>query len=405
MFNQREWIFLVSLIVLASCSFHSPPPEVDKQPSIEPPKEKEVLTEEIPKIEEPQNLDLDFQKSLNQIWSNYYADSFNETKTINVYIATNRKLEGTNFGCSNLTFGVDREERLKDSQYRIGVCRVNVPKNHTTGEVKFENDPRSDSHQFYKMVGVKGILEDQFLTHLKQSKRIPLIFVHGFNVRYQDAILRVAQIAYDLKYQGPVLLFSWPAGARDGFLDETLINKTYQANKENAQLSVKAFKNYLQKFFVNKIPVNIVVHSMGHQVALPALKELSIKNSGSDFLVNELILNAPDYEVYNFQETASLVKKITKRITLYCSYNDKAMVASSSYNKNVRLGACANIDDVDTINVGQIDDKTFGLGHSYYSSRAVLTDVFQVLIGIDADKRLFIKKSEPNTTEKFYLRN
>lgn len=405
MSGHRGWIIFLSLVSLVSCAFNQSLPEEVKPPEVEITKKVETSQIESPKTEEPQNLDLEFQKSLNQIWSNYYVDSFNETRAINVFIATNRKLEGTNFGCSNQVFGVEREERLKDSQYRIGVCRVNVPKNHSTGEVNFQVDPRSDSHQFYKMVGVKGILEDQFLNYLKQSKRIPLVFVHGFNVRYQDAILRAAQIAYDLKYQGPILLFTWPAGARDGFLDETLINKTYQINRDNAQNSIKAFKNYLQKFFVNKIPVNLVIHSMGHQVALPALKELGTKNMGSDFLVNELILNAPDYEVYNFQETASLVKRIAKRITLYCSYNDKAMVASSSYNKNNRLGACANIDDVDTINVSQIDDKTFGLGHSYYSSRAVLTDVFQVLIGIEADKRLFIKRSEPNTTEKYYLRN
>ena len=405
MIGRVKWIYFLNLFIISSCAFQSKESVENKPETTEVVKEVETPKVELPKIEEPQNLDLEFQKSLNQIWGNYFIDSFNETKTINVFVATNRKLEGNNFGCSNQVFGVEREDRLKDSQYRIGICRVNVPKNHSTGEVNFQTDPRSDSHQFYKMVGAKGILEDQFINFLKQSKRIPLIFIHGFNVRYQDAILRTSQIAYDLKYQGPILLFTWPAGARDGFLDETLVNKTYQQNKENALNSIKAFKNYLQKFSSNKIPVNILVHSMGHQVVLPALKELSLKSNGNEFLVNELILNAPDYEVYNFQETATTVKNIAKRITLYCSYNDKAMVASSSFNKNNRLGACANIDDVDTINVSQIDDKTFGIGHSYYSSRAVLTDVFQVLIGIEADKRLFIKKSEPNTTEKYYLRN
>jgi hypothetical protein len=80
------------------------------------------------------------------------------------------------------------------------------------------------------------------------------------------------------------------------------------------------------------------------------------------------------------------------------------MVASETYNKNERLGACTFSEDVDSINVGLIEDLNAGLGHSYYSSRAILTDVFQVLLGLDAEKRLFIRKSEPNSTEKYFLR-
>jgi esterase/lipase superfamily enzyme len=144
---------------------------------------------------------------------------------------------------------------------------------------------------------------------------------------------------------------------------------------------------------------------MGHQVVLPALKEFTGSGT-SKSVVNELILNAPDFEASEFVKLIENIKETSKRITLYCSYNDKAMVASESYNKNERLGACTFSENLDTINVSLIDAPTMGLGigHSYYSSRAILGDVFQVLLGIDAEKRLFIRKSEPNSTEKFYLR-
>ena len=80
------------------------------------------------------------------------------------------------------------------------------------------------------------------------------------------------------------------------------------------------------------------------------------------------------------------------------------MTASETYNKTERLGACTYSENVDSINVGLIEALSSGLGHSYYSSRAIITDVFQVLLGIDAEKRLFIRKSEPNSTEKYFLR-
>jgi len=80
------------------------------------------------------------------------------------------------------------------------------------------------------------------------------------------------------------------------------------------------------------------------------------------------------------------------------------MAASKTFNSNGSLGECTFSEDFDTINVSAVDDSTLGLGHSYYSSRAILTDVFQNLIGISADRRLFIIKSEPDSTEKYLLR-
>ena len=61
------------------------------------------------------------------------------------------------------------------------------------------------------------------MSAIKKMGRTPLVFVHGFNVRYQEAVLRAAQINYDLKYQGPIILFSWPAGAGDGFFDDKFL--------------------------------------------------------------------------------------------------------------------------------------------------------------------------------------
>ena len=64
----------------------------------------------------------------------------------------------------------------------------------------------------------------------------------------------------------------------------------------------------------------------------------------------------------------------------------------------------ASLPGVDIINVGEIDASALGLGHGYYASRPILTDIFQTLLGISADHRLFIRKSEPSGAEDFFLR-
>lgn len=342
-----------------------------------------------------------FNKNITNLWDGYFSKTFDQTSAVNVFVVTNRKNKANEFGCDQTSFNAEYETKLK-----FGVCQISVPKNHNIGEIEVASEGKKSTQNYFKNLGAKTLLQEEMITFLKNSKRDPLVFVHGFNVPYSEAVLRASQIAYDLKYQGPVILFTWPAGAASegGFFEETLINKTYQDNFANARDSVFIFKNFINELQKNDIKINLIVHSMGHQVVLPALDKIG----ESDFKnppINKLILNAPDFEVNQFKKTLSTIKKTAKQITVYCSNNDRAMSASKIFNKNDRLGACAAIEDIDVINVSAIDDPSFaGLGHGYYSSRAILIDVFQNLLGIEASKRLFIKKAEVNGKEKYFLR-
>lgn len=386
---KRSALLIFFILLLSACS--SEPVATPKAEVITPPVVNNTPVAEAPP--EITNLDEKFQNDLKPIWENYFKEDYTDTRAVDVFVVTNRKSKTGNFGCTNATYGVDFDKGTS-----FGACKVNVPKNHSTGELTFTKDGRQSSHDFFKILSARAFSETTVLDYLKKTKRNPLVFVHGFNVRYEEALLRAAQIAYDLKYQGPVILFSWPSGAGDGFFDEQFITRTYESNGQNAKSSILAFKNFLTSLANANLKVNLLVHSMGHQVVLPALRDLHKS------VINELVLNAPDYEASEFLRLIENIKETSKRITLYCSYNDKAMTASQTLNKNQRMGACTFSEDLDTINVGLIDDPALGLGHGYYSSRAILSDVFQVLLGIDAEKRLFIRKSEPNSTEKFYLR-
>ena len=346
----------------------------------------------------PPNFDDEFQKSLSKIWGNYFIENYSDTRAIDVLVITNRKLKTENFGCTNDQLGV-----TPDTSAHFGVCKINVPKNHSTGQIPLTKDGRQSSHEFFKILNSRTLTQAAMFEYLKKTDRYPLVFVHGFNLRYEDAVLRASQIAYDLKYQGPIVLFSWPAGAGDGFLDEQMITRTYDSNLKNAKESIGAFKDFLNQLKLNNLKVNLVVHSMGHQIVLPALRDFSTLNPDAK-IINELILNAPDFAADEFINIADMVKDNSKRITIYCSYNDRAMTASEFYNKNPRFGACAFSEKIDSINVSLVDAPSLGLGHGYYSSRAILGDVFQVLLGIEAERRLFIRKSEPNSTEKYFLR-
>jgi esterase/lipase superfamily enzyme len=341
------------------------------------------------------------QKNLQHIWGEYFKRDFNQTEALDVMVATNRRSISDSFGCYDKSFAVSGDNQLK-----FGLCKISVPKNHANAEIPFSEDSRKSSNDYFKILDGQSLSEQDFIKSLKQSKYPVLIFVHGFNVKYQEAVLRASGLAYDLKYQGPIILFSWPSGSKDGVVESTLLNRTYYNNLVSAHNSIEVFKNFLLKLKENNIEINLMVHSMGHEVVLPALAQINQENlAGSNkILINHLILNAPDFEVMEFKKISQNLQAISANITLYCSSNDKAMIASKTFNNSDRLGACSFSEGFDMINVGLVDDNTFSLGHGYYSSREILTDIFQTLIGITPDKRLFVIKGEANSNEKYFLR-
>jgi len=341
----------------------------------------------------PENI----RKALNELMKESYSD----TQAVDVLYVTNRAAVGDAAECNDDSFGVDRS-----STVFFGVCRLNVAKRHGVGGFEVAPHPRSDPHKYFRVMSQANLDENGFKDFLLQKRPADvLVFIHGFNVKFQEAVLRAAQIAYDLKFQGPVVLFSWPAGAGSGMLDSALINRTYESNRLNAANSIDRAAAFFKTLAGLGMTTHILVHSMGHQVVLPALGKAapSIEHP----FIGELILNAPDIPVRDFQNLAPKIKTLADRVTVYCSYNDNAIAASETYNKNRRLGGCERTAGIDVINVGEIDAPALGiggLGHGYYASRPILTDIYQVLLGIEAEKRLFIRKSEPNSTEDFYLR-
>jgi esterase/lipase superfamily enzyme len=328
------------------------------------------------------------------------AEPYDDTRAIEVVYATNRAPGKDAAGCSDQTYGVDFSSAVS-----YGVCRVNVPKRHKVGGFEPAPDPRADPHKYFRVLGHARFQPEELPARLDPAGSGLLVFVHGFNVKFDEAVLRAAQIAYDLKFQGKVVLYTWPAGPKDGMFGGTLINKTYEFNKGNAARSVPLAADFFRAVADAGGEAHVLVHSMGHQVVVPALGSVS-QEKGRRFL-GELLLNAPDIDLNAFTASAPALRNAARRVTVYCSYNDNAIAASEVFNKGRRLGGCELVNGVDVINVGEIDAPALGvggLGHGYYAGRPILTDIFETLLGIDAGRRLFVRKSEINSTGNYYLR-
>lgn len=326
-------------------------------------------------------------------------DPFDETKNLNVHFVTTRREMGAKDRCEGNSFGF-----ITDINPHYGICIVNVPAKHIIGDISLDNN--QDKNTFFQFKGRVNTDDKEFLSKIKSSaSEEVLVFVHGFNVNFDEAVLRAGQIKYDLKFPGEVIVYSWPAGADSGILGQVMVKSTYDLNFTEAKINREPFAKFLNDIAGIGKKIHLVVHSMGHQVVLPSLSSLT--KSGKSKYIQELILNAPDFDKNEFELILSDLNKSAERITLYCSPGDNALVASQKVNGAPRAGMCFKYSGVDVINVNEVDDPVLGvggLGHGYYSSRPILTDIYQVLLGVSVEKRLFIRKSGPKNGENFVLR-
>ena len=116
------------------------------------------------------------------------------------------------------------------------------------------------------------------------------VFVHGFNVSFENALRRAAQIAYDLNFDGTAFLFSWPSRGSMW---------SYASDRESAEIAVDHLKEFLEKIVAETQPskIHLIAHSMGNVVLLNALEKIKLSQGNQPNLrFAEIILHSPDVD-------------------------------------------------------------------------------------------------------------
>jgi esterase/lipase superfamily enzyme len=224
---------------------------------------------------------------------------------------------------------------------------------------------------------------DEFYADLRAcvdqtTRKEAFVFIHGYNVGFETAVRRTAQIAYDLKFEGAAIAYSWPS--QEGLL-------SYTVDETNVDWTVPHLKEFLQGVAQRSgaKSVHLVAHSMGNRALIWALREMVMEQKADCPKFNEVVLTAPDIDADKFQrDLAPAIVNAASRVTLYASSNDEALVASRKVHGYRRAGESGEtmvvIPGVDTVDVSEVD-TTF-VGHSYYGSNStVLADLFELMQG------------------------
>ena len=203
-----------------------------------------------------------------------------------------------------------------------------------------------------------------------------LVFVHGYNTDFNEALLRAGQISFDLEFDGVILPFIWASKGTLG---------GYNHDQRRAAAAVPYLKTMIAAL-ARELPgtkIHFIAHSMGNRVLLGALQELAADDIAwakvfGKLRLGEVILAHPDVDAENFRAAATRLAKRKVRPTLYASKNDWALWASKLLLGRSRAGALnITAPGVDTIDISGMTaaDKPwygFGLNHAVFVRNPVL---------------------------------
>jgi len=203
-----------------------------------------------------------------------------------------------------------------------------------------------------------------------------VVFVHGFNMSFDDSAVRFAQIVWDLQYKGLPVLFSWPS--RGAVID-------YAYDRDSALGARDAFLDLLSNLRdTHKIStVHVIAHSMGNFLVLDALTRVAKSPSPA---MGQLIMAAPDVDRDQFVQEIPKIRQFFRGLTLYASSADKALTVSMRVAGGIpRAGDVPAegpivLPGLETLDVTALGEEMFGLNHTTFAQARPLIDDISLIL-------------------------
>lgn len=315
-----------------------------------------------------------------------------EELVIPVYYGTERKLAGRD----NLGIPLFGSESINELSY--GRMKVRIPDNHKFGKVErfpakrwlklFRNRQGGFNSIEHKPLQA-GELSDELSSGSDENI---IIFIHGYNNSFEDAIFRAAQLKYDLQLSEPIIAYSWACHGKPwGYFKDESHAKI--AGKRLAQMLNELGERTDKK-------VSIIAHSMGAYCLANSLNNLSVK-------LDKVVLLAADICQEQFSNIYGVnFTQETKNTTIYAAKSDRALQAAKLFRINPpRVGQITDdvycYDSIDTVDVSEHGYGSF-IKHNYgLACRIVLDEIHRMLV-LNAPISKRTLKPRRNSINKVY---
>ncbi len=298
-------------------------------------------------------------------------------KEVEIYYATDRARSGSDLPSE--FYGGQR-----GSQLELGTAVVSIPLSHRPGAIEAPSiwsfEFREDPQRHVVLAKVTPSANEKVFAQMRdQMAKSPgkeaFVFVHGFNVPFNEAAMRTAQMAYDMNFEGLPILYSWPS--RGSVL-------SYIADTAVVNLSGRRLTLFLEDIVAKSgaTRIHLIAHSMGNRALTDALELYALRNQGKPAAFDQVLFTAPDLDAGLFGEMVKTIRPTAQRITLYASNRDWALAVSRQlHGDSPRAGQGGNdimrLADVDSIDMTTIGEDM--LAHSYYANNpSALTDILSL---------------------------
>lgn len=233
-------------------------------------------------------------------------------------------------------FGGERADALSYAS-----ITVSIPPERKVGQVQWPTalpgDPKRDfvtvSADYLDQRGFGAAVVD---TARRTKHPRVLIFVHGFNNRFDDAVYRFAQIVHDSKAEAVPILFTWPSRGN-------IQLKSYTYDRESANYSRDALEALIDD--LARSPhikeIHLLAHSMGSHVTLEALRGRAMRRAPGNDKIKQAMLVAPDVDIDVFRATIKRMGPNRPKMLLFAAQDDGAL----SLSKEI-WGGVARIGEV-----------------------------------------------------------
>ena len=273
---------------------------------------------------------------------------------------------------------------MRAMELNYAALSISIPRRHKAGEIEWPDQYPADPAFHFVTTDRQAYSKSQYLHEVSATAGggsgtgSVLVFVHGYNTLYEEAVYRFAQIVHDSGYQGTAILFAWPSrGSAPLYLADREASTYSRDYMEQALLDLAALPKVRE--------INILAHSMGNWLTVETLRQASMKGH-VDFggKLGEVVLASPDLDRTVFRTQLEVIGKLPRPMTILVSGDDKALALSTALAGGVERAGMLTADDarvvegarrynlrvVDLTNVQQGD----GSHHSKFAqSDAVIT--------------------------------
>ena len=264
----------------------------------------------------------------------------------------------------------------------------------------------------------RSLSADDFYHELRnrcsqESTHDVLVFVHGFNVSFDEAVCRLAQLAEDLPFSGVVIAFDWESRGHElGYFQDQRTTGTTQAD-------LARFLAELRETLPAETRLHLLAHSMGNRYTLNALELLANYQPylgatpaaaqeqthallqpqfkgwhrwnyrpGTVPPLTHLIFAAPDVSPDVFEQQVAQTRHLAQRMTLYCNSVDFALELSRYVNGQGKHGYRTGDGRASTgagLDVIRLEEVSLRdpFGHSYFSNHPRVLDDLSGLLNTD----------------------